>query len=219
MLKGPDVDEQPTTKTVKPGELIDVYTVVKSQAESFVKFGEDGMADTPLLHVDIQLEMYRSRVRLALHKVYSHYSKMLAGVEVMTKPKVLVRTTRPFAAGDLILAPISTNVVHTSQKVPPSAVDMGINFTDAKVTTYKFYIPSNVDLHGKNGKSKFIVPFFLVKKAADTAVVNMKLSHVECNIAVNVPHKQIESDVVNVPVLTNSVDLDAGAELKVHEKA
>lgn len=171
-----------------------------------------------MAHPDVAVELIKCQLKLGLHKAYQHHMRTLAGLQVLVKPKVGARTTKSFKQHELVLVPMAPHVMCTKEKVPSSAVDFGCRLVDPKGGRLLFYLPNTLDLAGRNGKNKLVVPFWAVRRTPDSKMANMEVATVEVAVSSNVVDKKVDRAVFSILVLRNADDVKEGTGLKLYDQ-
>ena len=172
-------------------------------------------------NTEMRIEIAKSSVRMSLQQTYKLHEKHLPDLVVHVKPRLGVKTKKAFEIGQLMLAPLTMNVGHAmpGQNSPTNCLileDM-VQTRDGKQIT--IYICSSLEL-GKEGKEKeqCIVPFWAVRKVADSALQNVGFDELAIDVIVASNGAAcLEKVTVAIPVFVNTKKLEAGAELLVHE--
>ena len=157
----------------------------------------------PLQSTHWATEVARGAVSVALHQKTVEYDFMVADLELLQNPGA-VKVTRAFKKGELKLVPSTTRVEKATAGV--KALDLGDIDVDGHIVNLqlkqKFDPP--LDAKGEKSKQPWVVPFWLVTPAGDEEG-NMIMTYETCKVAAGFH--------INVPIMTNSVKLAAGALL------
>ena len=169
-----------------------------------------------MTHSELSIDEHKAVLRLALKKCYGQHSKLLVDVQVQTKPKLLLRAVKAIAAGHLTLVPLTTSISHTSKTVSNSQMDLGV-IKDGPAGPIHAIATNTFNIGDKKGEA-FIVPFWTVKRVADSAAENMKYETKDVDVRISMHGStSVEKHVVKIPVLVNSKPLAVGDELVLHE--
>lgn len=200
--------------------LLDEWTVKKIIENVSIDFAEASVANDALLHQNVKIDFEKPLIRLALVKLYSQHKadKKLGGIKIDVKPRLQVVAKQTFRPGQIVLVPLSTNVLHTFTTVPSTSVNLGTRDAEGLPDDCKFYLPNTFAAESKCGKKKFAVPFWAVRRTPDTAAANMDLPMQESTVQVAALGKSGEKFVASLPVLANTVTIHADDELTISEQ-
>eukprot|EP00959_Pyramimonas_sp_CCMP1952_P438023 9170207-Pyramimonas_sp.AAC.1 len=158
-------------------------------------------------------ELGKSVIRCAVARAYRDQSSTVHVNITTTRGNRSVLSREKFAAGALILVPLTPNVV-LSAKAPASGVL--VEYDSAADSSQHFWLTPKVDMAwaADDANPGFKVPFWSAKSAQDSELANMEPSAVFVSIGSHLG-QSTESVFVKVPVLVNFKPLEKGDELCV----
>lgn len=168
-------------------------------------------------HKELVMQSAISDVRKAIEYLYQSYPVRLK-IKFSVSPKqtciVGAYADADYEAQSLILVPLSPTVSH-GLKVPPNAVEVHLAGDQADwFKPERFWISPKAELPlGKKGETPFLVPFWAVSKAKDSAFVNMGFKNITVELTSKTEGLDSLSISAQVPVLTNTKPLFQGDAL------
>ena len=202
--------------TVSPARLVDEFKVV--QTTTSFEVAMPGLLD-PVHNPEFVLERIKAIVKVAVAVAWEqHHAETLVKM-VQTGKSRTVFVEGDYQKGDLVLVPLSTSV-QAAENTPPVGIECNLLVPDPTSVkrSLRIFISPKCELLDESvaedvrSRKSFAVPCFCVKSSPDTAAVNMTMGTVEVNIQVALGN-QSHITVVKIPVMTNTKNLQAGAEL------